>query len=401
MIRLGLESIKNLCEKLGNPQDSLSFIHIAGTNGKGSTGTFIASILRSAGYRVGHFSSPAVFCREEVIKVNGRNISKKDYDDGMALIREKCAELQGEGKSAPTEFECETALAFTYYVNRGCDVVVLECGMGGETDATNIVRNTLACVFTSISLDHTDYLGDTVAKIARVKAGIIKKDAAVVCAPCDNDILNEISSVAKEREAKEIDGKLVDIIQTTKFAKNRLGLKGLNQNENASLAVETVKLIRPCGFTVSEKNISDGLHNAKLSGRFEIISTKPDIILDGGHNEGAAKCIFENLEYYYPGRKVVMVLGMLKNKDHSSYLRVLAPRAEHILTVSTEGDRGYLAEDLAREAIEFTDSVSSIGGVEEAIEIARMMCQKNDVVLIAGTFSILNRAKRIYINGKV
>lgn len=393
MIRLGLDSVGYLCEKLNNPQDKLRFIHIAGTNGKGSTGAFIASILKEAGYRVGHFSSPAVFSREEIIKVNNRNISKKDYDEGMRLIDGLCLEIEKEGHPVPTEFERQTALSFWYYVNRKCDIVVLECGMGGRTDATNIVNNTLVSVFTSISLDHTDYLGKTVEEIAKVKAGIIKKGARIITAPCEKSIFNVLQEEADNYNAS------VEIADVIKFKRGALSLKGSKQAENASVAVAAIKAMPEEVFTISDKQIENGLHNTSLSGRFELINSKPDVIIDGGHNPGAAKTLKESIELQFKDRKVIFVIGMLKNKDHKEYLKILLSVASAVLTVSTEGDRGFCAEDLAREAMEVAKDksiISSIGGIEEGIEIAKMMADKKGIIVVAGSFTILDRAKKYF-----
>ncbi len=389
MIRLGLDSISYLCEKLNNPQDKLRFIHIAGTNGKGSTGAYIASILKEAGYRVGHFSSPAVFSREEIIKVNNRNISKKDYDEGMAMIDGLCKEIQDEGHPVPTEFERQTALCFWYYVNRKCDIVVLECGMGGRTDATNIVSNTLVSVFTAISLDHTDYLGKTISEITSVKAGIIKPGAAVVSAPCSDEVLKELT---KEASQYGTDVKIAEVI---KFKRGVLGMKGSKQPQNASLAIEAVKALPRNVFKITDKNIENGLHNARLSGRFELIKENPNIIIDGGHNPDAAQNLYDSLMMTYPDRRIIFIVGMLCNKDHKKYLETIMPIASALFTVSTDSDRGYSAQELANDALEAAPDpkvVTSIGGVEEAIDIARMMADKKDVIVISGSFTILAKA---------
>ena len=386
-IRLGLNSICNLCDKLGNPQDKLRFIHITGTNGKGSTGAFIATILKEAGYRVGHYSSPAVFSREEIIKVNGRSISKRNYDNIMENINALSVELSEEGMDAPTEFEKETALAFEYFLNNDCDLVVLEVGMGGATDATNIIKNTLVSVFTPISVDHVDYLGKTIEDIAKVKAGIIKPNGAVVSAPQEDAVIKILCAEAKKLNANE-----PMVVIPKSFKRGLLGLSGIAQNINASVAVATIKELCKLDYSISEKAIENGLKNTSLPGRFEKISSRPIIIIDGGHNLSAAISIKENLLKLYPERNVIMICGMLVNKDHNAYLSELAPLAGSILTVSTSGSRAYSAEDLARDAMQFSSKVSAIGGVEEAVDIARMMADTKDIILICGSFTILKPA---------
>ena len=420
VIRLGLDSIRYLCEKLNNPQDKLQFIHIAGTNGKGSTGAYISSILKCAGYKVGWYSSPAVFKDEEIIKVNNRSISKASYKEGMAIIDKACEELWPMGKdingvSPATEFERQTALAFRYFEQKKCDIVVLECGMGGLTDATNIVKNTKVCVFTSISLDHTDYLGDTVEDIAKVKSGIMKPGCRVVS--LDNgesvnsvirheaslltkaydsgetvDITNE--KAGKNAEAHGKPSVPVDLIEPEKSLKKFLALKGKEQLADASLAYHAVKALPSDAFTISEKSIAIGLHNTVIEGRFEIISKAPTIIIDGAHNPGAAIALKESLEEKYSGRHIIAVVGMLKNKDHDEVLKTVLPLAATVLTVSTGPVRAFSAEDLARVALKYHPSVTSIGGIEEAMDMSMLLAQKNDVIVVFGSFSFLKEVKK-------
>lgn len=393
-IRLGLESIRNLCEALGNPQDKLQFIHIAGTNGKGSTGAFVASILKEAGLKVGHFSSPAVFSREEVIKVNNRAISGKEYDRLMGVVNEASEKLTVEGKQLPTAFEKETALAFLHYVNQNCDIIVLECGMGGATDATNIVKNTEVCIFTAISFDHMDYLGNSLEEITSVKAGIIKPGAYVVTAIDNQKVLDVITDKAGENDCE------VNITKIRRYGRGALGLSGQIQNENASVAEKAARLYlsvnkKTSGFSTSKLDaiVKKGLHNTKLPGRFERICESPDIFIDGGHNPGAAKALMMNLSEKCKGKKLIGVVGMLVNKDHSGVMEQLAPAFDTLLTVSTMGERGYSAVELAGDALGFNPKVSSIGGLSEALDIAYMMAEKKDVIVVFGTFSILKEAK--------
>lgn len=380
MIKLGLLRITQLCKDLGNPQNNLKFVHIAGTNGKGSTGAFIVSILKDAGYKTGWYSSPAVFSREEVIRINSRAISKKDYDRLLNVMDNISPEA--------TEFEKETAIAFTYFNEKKCDIVVLECGMGGETDATNVVENTLAAVLTPISMDHMDYLGDTLEKIARVKAGIIKDKSCVILAPQSPTVLSVIKEAAEQKDSRVL------VAPLKKYSKNSLGLYGINQNVNASVAESVTEVLNDNGFKINKSHIDKGLKNVKLEGRFEVIKHKPTIILDGGHNEAAAICIRDNMMEYFKDKKVIHVVGMLVNKDHSSYMKIMSEVSDVVLTVSTSGDRGYSAENLAKDTLLYKNEVSAIGGIEEALDIAYLMADKKDVILISGTFTILDAAKR-------
>lgn len=393
MIRLGLDSIRYLCEKLNNPQDKLSFIHVAGTNGKGSTSAFIASILREAKLKVGVYSSPAVFKEEEIIRVNDRNISKADYEMLEKEVNNACYQMAEEGKDEPTPFEKQTAIAFLYFVMKECDIVVLECGMGGETDATNIIKNTVACAFTSIAMDHMDYLGDSLHKISKVKAGIIKDGALVYTSNTDKDIVSAIEENASKHNTS------VNIIQCDKHLKSYITLKGNHQIENASLAVAVVRGLNSLydegkfAVRITDKNIENGLHKTKMPGRFEIIHNSPTIIIDGAHNEGAARILKDNIMSTYKNKKIFYIVGMLVNKDHKSVLSEVIKDGEHVFTVSTIGERGYSANSLAEEAYEFNKNVSAIGGIEEALDIANLMASNKDLIVVFGSFSFLKEAK--------
>lgn len=377
-IKLGLDNIRNLCEKLNNPQDDLKFIHIAGTNGKGSTGAFISNILKEAGFKTGWFSSPAVFNERETIKVNNRPITKKSYDEGCEIIDSAISKLKEEGKEAPSEFEKETALTFWYFRKEKCDIVVLECGMGGETDSTNIVKNTLAAVFTPISLDHTEYLGDTLTKIAEVKAGIIKPESKVISATQPA----EVEEVLRKRSLNSL-----IVAPLNKSFGKIIYLEGEHQISNASLAVCVIKNMPSPFDNISDKAIQKGLGNTRWPGRFEKIYDKPVIILDGAHNEGAARALKETVLKKYPKKEIIEVVGMLKDKDHDKVSEIMAPLAKHILTTSTKGLRAYSAEDLAKDFSKYNNNVSSVGGIEEALDIARLMATNKDIILVFGSLS--------------
>lgn len=371
-----------MCEKLNNPQANLKFIHIAGTNGKGSVGAYISTMLKEGGYTVGTYSSPAVFREEEIIRVNNHPITKADWKEGMRIIDEAVEQIESEGLASPTEFERQTALAYWYFAKKECDIVVQECGMGGLTDATNVVTNTLECVFTPISMDHMDYLGETIDKIAGVKAGIIKQGSRVITAEQSEEVLKQLEAAAKRNETS------VNITTIHKTFEKVIALKGQCQIENASLAYEAIKLLPLPFSTIDDKKLIQGLHNTKWPGRFEKISDRPAIYLDGAHNEGAAKVLRASVIKYCKDRRIIEIVGMLQNKDHDKVLEMTAPMADRILTVSTNGPRGYSAERLAQDALKYHNDVSAIGGIEEALELAVMMASPKDVILVFGTLSL-------------
>lgn len=400
-----LNNIKNLCKKLDDPQDKLKFVHIAGTNGKGSTSAFIASVLKEAGLKTGVYSSPAVFKEEEIIRINGRNIAKKAYRDKMERIDELCTELCAEGKADPSLFERQTALAFWHFLEEGCDIVVLEAGMGGENDATNIVKNTLVSVFTPVSYDHTEYLGNSLHNIAKNKAGIMKKGAAAISGMQLPEALSALHEKADEL------GLRLDILKKEDLSFNesrktgeqefeydlhkyKITLNGTHQLYNAALAVMAVKALSEKGVVIPGKAVENGLHKTKWCGRFEVIASKPLIIIDGAHNEGGAKVLKDSVLRYLSRKKLVGIAGMLKDKDHEAVLCKLAPLCGMLFTVSTQGQRGYSASELAETASLYNKNVTSIGGIEEAVELARMTAGSSGAILIFGSLSILGAAKK-------
>ena len=394
MIRLGLDSTRYLCEKLGNPQIELDHIHIAGTNGKGSVGAFISTILKCHGLRVGHYSSPAVFCDNEIIRVNNVNISKKDYAAGMEEIDRICDAIEDEDM-IPTEFERQTCLAFKYFRDKKCDIVVLECGMGGESDATNVIEDPLECIFTSISMDHMQYLGDSLHKISLNKAGIIRDNALIYTSNTEKIVIEAIKSVASLHGCK------VNIIEPDNKLQKVISLSGDFQIINASLAFAAVKGLQGYklksgkNVDISYKKMENGLHNTKWPGRFELINTKPDIIMDGAHNPGAAKALRKALDSRYKGKKdIIFVTGMLSDKDHDGVLSALIKDAVHVLCVSTTGARGMSASLLSETASRYNDKVTSVGGVFEAMDTALMLAQKSSVIVVCGTLSIEKEVRK-------
>ncbi|MCR5502445.1 MAG: bifunctional folylpolyglutamate synthase/dihydrofolate synthase [Lachnospiraceae bacterium] len=426
MIDFTLERIRALCGKLNDPQDELNVIHIAGTNGKGSVAAFLSSVLKESGLKVGTYTSPAVFSDEEVIRVNGRPITKKEMKEGLGEIFGYAKELYPD--ASVSEFEALTALAFRYFREKQCDVAVIEAGMGGELDATNIVKGTKVCVFTPISRDHTEYLGGSLHKIASNKAGILKPGCIALSAGQPPEALSALEERAK---ALAVPFLTVDpSAYTVKYDRRKhlmsidlsvgenvlkdlpVPLPGKHQAQNAALAVTAARLLFGKCPELSLKipqaglhNMQDpnlptvrmirkGLHNTKHPGRFEILSEAPVIILDGAHNIGGAAVLKETLGQYYGGRRIIGIAGMLKDKDHEAVFGELAPCLSRLFTISTFGERGYDSSSLAADAPEEISDVTSIGGLEEAIELALLSAGKKDVILIFGSLSILKAAKR-------
>ena len=293
---LGLENIKALCEKLGNPQKDLKFIHIAGTNGKGSVLAFVSTVLKVAGYKVGRYISPTITEYRERIQINQRMISKKDLPVYMERIKEACDALVEEGKSHPTPFEMETALGFLYFKEKNCDFVVLETGLGGITDATNIIDNTVLAILTSISRDHMGFLGNSLEEIAKKKTGIIKEGCVAVTAGQTPEVTDIIKKACYEKKIPLLvgDSSLVKNVKRSmkkqsfsykEYKKIEISMLGTYQIENAIVALEAIEALKSAGYQIKEKAVVVGMAETTWQGRFSIINNRPLIVIDGAHNE--------------------------------------------------------------------------------------------------------------------
>lgn len=398
----GLTSITNLCEKLGNPQNDLKFVHIAGTNGKGSVLCLTSAVLKEAGYRTGCYVSPTIFDYRERIQINGRLISKKDLCLYMTRMKKVCEELVGEGKPHPTPFEIETALAFCYFKEKKCDIVVLETGMGGELDATNIIRNTLAAVFASISLDHMEFLGNTLPEIAKVKSGIIKPGCMVVTVKQESEVMQVLQDKCKEMNAvlrtadpamavpaKSSPGKQKFSYQDVKDI--TISLMGKYQIDNAVTVLETLKVLKEKGFSIPEKAVYQGFSEAAWPGRFELLCKKPVFIADGAHNRDGAKRLADSVRFYFTNRRIIYIMGILRDKELEEIIKCTCPYAEQILTVPTPGKRGLSSYELACEVQKFHANVTALDSVEEAVELGFLLADKDTVIVAFGSLSYLGR----------
>ncbi len=399
----GLTNIQSLCEALGNPQEDLKFVHIAGTNGKGSTLAYISTILKCAGYKVGRYVSPAIFEYRERIQMNGRPISQKALCTWVEKLQEVCEALVAEGKPHPTSFEAETALAFAYFKEQGCDIVVLETGMGGRLDATNIIRNTLVSVLTSVSMDHMQYLGKTIEAIAAQKAGIIKPGCQVVTAMQEEAVLQVIKQMAAEydcpvtvadvSEAKKIRYGLEKQRFDYKTWKNlEITLAGKYQISNALLALKAVEVLEAQGYSVTEKAIRQGLKEAKWPGRFTVVGKKPYFVVDGAHNGDAAKKLAESIEFYFTNKRIIFIMGVLRDKEYDKIIEQTHSYADQIITVATLGNaRAMSAYELATEVAKVHPDVTAVDSLEEAVEVSYLLAGKEDVILAFGSLSFMGR----------
>lgn len=407
---LGLETIKTLLDELGNPQDKVKIVHVAGTNGKGSVFTFVQNVLLKAGYHVGRYASPAVFEYREIIQFDGKNITEEEFAKYMANVKSACDRMVSQGKHHPTSFEVETALAYLYFSNKPCDIVLIETGMGGETDATNVEKEALCSVITSISLDHMQFLGNTVEDIAKVKAGIIKENSDVVVSNQGESIINVIESQAAVKNSKvvmanepyniKIDGYITSFDYVTANDKKlsvKISMMGAYQLINACTAIETLEILRSKGYDITDENIIEGMKNAKWPGRMEVVKEQPLIVIDGAHNPGAAVKLKESIEMYFTNKRIAFIMGVLADKDYSKEIKIVAGLAKKIFTITPDNKRALNGKALALAVADSNKNVIFEPTLEEAVKEAEKLYRNNeiDMILAFGSLSYLGDLKNI------
>lgn len=403
---LGLENMRELLGRLGNPQDDLKFIHISGTNGKGSVLAYLSTILSGGGYRTGRYISPTLFSYRERIQVDEQKIEKESLAHHVTAIAKVIEEMKAENAGNPTAFEVETALAFLYFKEKDCDIVVLETGLGGALDATNIIKTTVMEVIAPISMDHMEFLGDTLEKIAMQKAGIIKPHTAVVSASQEPDAKKVLDHVCKENQCSmymvdpaQITDVLYDVEEQQFSYKNwknvKITLAGSYQILNAALALEGVEELRRLGYHLSEEQVRQGLYRAVWRGRFTLLSKNPAVIIDGAHNPGAAKELKHSLDLYFKGKDLYYIFGVFQDKDYQEVIRLTAPLAKHIITVQTPGNPRALPANELKEAVQAVNpSVESAQSIQEAVKKSLQLAKNEDAIIIFGSLSFLGEAER-------
>ncbi len=409
---LGLDTVTELLSRLGNPQDDLKFVHIAGTNGKGSILAYVSTILKEAGYKVGRYISPTIFEYRERIQVNEAYIPEEAVARLAERIYQAGQAMLAEGLAHPTAFEVETALAFLYFKETDCDIVVLETGMGGLTDATNVVKTTLVSAFASISMDHMGFLGDTLEEIAGIKAGIIKPDTTVISTAQTarvRKVLEEacLENRASYREVQKEDLKdkkisFEDQSFTYKDRTNlRPGILGSCQLENAAAALEVIDALGELGYPVTEEALRRGLEQTEWAGRFTVIEEDPLFLVDGAHNRDAADRLLETLKLYVPEKRKIFIIGVLGDKEYDYMMSRLAPEAERIVTVMTpDNQRALPAEELAEAVRKYNPNVEAAENIPEAVKKAKGYAGGDGMVLAFGSLSYLGDLIRAVRKGK-
>lgn len=422
-MRLGLDALRRLLKRLENPEKDLRFIHIAGTNGKGSVGAYLANVLACSGYKVGRYVSPTIFTyceRIQIIKERESGNMECSYIEEEAVgrhtdvIREAIESMQEDGQEVPTPFEIETALSFLEFREQGCDYVVLEVGLGGIEDATNVVENVELAVLTSISMDHMAVLGDSIEEIAHAKAGIIKHGVDVVCYDYGEyefggQIEKVIEGVCQEQEAKitKADFRKIDkvsfTLQETKFFYDGreyvTNLLGENQPKNATLSIESAKVLMEKGLNITEVSIQRGIACTDWKGRFSIVSRRPLVIVDGAHNEDAAKSLAKTMKLYFGERKVVFVVGIFADKDYEKILKITCPQAKKVYVIESDNPRALPSNKLAKVAKRYVHDVVDAKTVRQAMDMIWSKEKEDEIVVVFGSLSFLGDVYR-YIDVK-
>jgi dihydrofolate synthase/folylpolyglutamate synthase len=368
----GLDRIKNLLERMGNPQNELQFIHVAGTNGKGSTSSMIASVLQSAGYKTGLFTSPYLHRFHERIRINNECIDDAKLND----IGSRVISLAGEMVEHPSEFEMITAIAMEHFAKENCDVVVLEVGMGGRFDPTNVICKPLASVITNIGLDHTKELGSTLEDIAYEKGGIIKENGRVILYRQKPSVERVIEDICKKKRAALIKAGRSDvtlihdalngqIFDAFEICGLEIRLLGSHQLGNAATAIQTILQLKTQGWHIPIEAIRDGMKQAIWPGRFEVVCQDPIFIIDGGHNVQCAQTLAENLTHYFPKKKKILLVGFIKDKDHVGMLKELNGVADRYVVVEPPHPYAMPAKEIQ----------SMIENLKKEVIVCQSICQ--------------------------
>lgn len=392
--RLGLDRVYELLERMGNPQNKMRYVHIAGTNGKSSVSCMTASVLSAAGYKTGLYTSPYVNCFNERMQVDGVQIT----DEELVAVTQKVRRFADAMEDHPTEFELVTVIAFEWFAQKGCDFVSLEVGLGGRLDATNAIETPALAIITTIDLDHTDVLGDTLEKIACEKAGIIKPGGDVLLYPQQPQVealiretcqrvgarLTQVDLAPAVSQKSDFTGQLFTY---GRYKNMKTPFLGPYQIYNAATVITGMELLRDKGYAITDENIRQGLGAARWPARFELMQTLPPFIVDGGHNPQCICMLKEALEHYFPGQKIIFIAGVMADKDYKTMFAMIAPLAKKVYCVEPNNPRALPAKDLAAffKAQGVADVVEC-PKAQAAVKMALAEAGKDDVICAFGSF---------------
>lgn len=399
---LGLDNIKELLRRLGNPQEKLKIVHIAGTNGKGSILAYLASVFRESGYRAGRYVSPASFAYEERFRINEENISKEDLCFYMERLKKVSEEMVGDEKDHPTMFEIETALSFLYFLDQKTDVVLLETGMGGRLDATNVVSRPICTVIGSIGYDHMQYLGTTLPEIAGEKAGILKEGCPVISYDNGEEVNAVIKTAAHKKHcpiefvnsagirilSQNLNGQSFAYRSSRGrfYEKIEIPLLGSHQIPNAATALEVLEIIKNY-YCISEFQTEEGFRNTIWRGRLEKLSEHPLIFCDGAHNPDGAARLAEFLENNFTNRRIIYIIGVLADKEYEKMIKITAKLADRIYTVAPDNERAFSSRELASVVQKYHADVRERSRLASCLEEVKKEAGEEDVIVIFGTLS--------------
>ena len=411
---LGLDRMEELLRRLGNPQDDLKVIHVAGTNGKGSVSKYLEEGLSACGYKMGLYTSPYIETFNERIRYDGADISDEDLEYYGQKVVSAAEAMVADGLDSPTEFEVVTAIAFLYFADRQADITILEVGLGGIGDSTNVVKSPLASVITSISYDHMAQLGSSLAEIAVNKAGIIKTGCPVIANVPQRDAAKIIARKAYAVGSRlyDISGIRAAVSDETPFSQKvsmelyeksysdvEISMVGSHQAENLKTALATLEILRKSGAVKLDREaLYEGLKRARQPGRFEVISEDPLVIIDGAHNEAGAQALQETMAQHFAGKKILLVAGILADKEIDSIVKFLTKITDHIIVTEPDNPRKLAAEKLAEHVADFGVAAEAVSDVEAAVHRAKELADGYDVILFAGSLYLIGDVRRLWRN---
>lgn len=411
---LGLDRMEELLRRLGNPQDDLKVIHVAGTNGKGSVSKYLEEGLSACGYKMGLYTSPYIETFNERIRYDGADISDEDLEYYGQKVVSAAEAMVADGLDSPTEFEVVTAIAFLYFAGRQADITILEVGLGGIGDSTNVVKSPLASVITSISYDHMAQLGSSLAEIAVNKAGIIKTGCPVIANVPQRDAAKIIARKAYAMGSRlyDISGIRAAVSDETPFSQKvsmelyeksysdvEISMVGRHQAENLKTALATLEILRKSGAVKLDREaLYEGLKRARQPGRFEVISEDPLVIIDGAHNEAGAQALQETMAQHFAGKKILLVAGILADKEIDSIVKFLTKITDHIIVTEPDNPRKLAAEKLAEHVADFGVAAEAVSDVEAAVHRAKELAEGYDVILFAGSLYLIGDVRRLWRN---
>lgn len=409
---LSLDRIKSLLNMMGNPQDKIKFIHIAGTNGKGSTAAFLSNIFMAEGLKTGLYTSPALERFTQRIIVDKQEINLNELAEITEKVKAHIEVMIADGNASqhPTEFEVVTAIAFQYFAECMCDIVVLETGLGGRFDATNIIEKPMVAVITNIGYDHTDRLGSTLPEIAFEKAGIIKEGCDVVLYPQNIEVLMVFKKTCREKGARL---HIVDFSDLKVFKNDISGvefcykgdiyktsLPGSHQANNAVVAIHVAQILSDHSIIkISKRNIKKGIFETKWPGRLEVINDRPLFLIDGAHNPQCAKALAEALNILFPDKKIIFILGVLKDKDYKDIIKTMLPLTEIFYVITPDNPRALQAQELAAIIKEMGGNAIIGGTIKEATETAVKAAGTDGIICAFGSLYYIGEVRKLLLEG--